>query len=369
MQVIGEVADTTKHQSDVGPPYEAGTLYELQSCPECGKTVLVSGPWHDQMEDPEEWKPSVVLPETRDRVARELLASHGLDIQCMLAAVAEARKCTSEGNAVKPKVGAAVSRENVLVASAHRGELEAGQHAEYTLLEGKCTSEILAGATVYTTLEPCTSRNPPKVACVDRLIARKVSRVVIGMLDPDERIRGRGILALRKANIRVDLFPPDLMTELEELNRDFISDKERGENRRLRDIATAVVARSDHAPDSTAEAKREVVLLAKYMLAAIIKLPNGGPEGIQRADRLFREALLPSDEELSQLRQSASRVGSSAGELALAATENVGWMLRVVREVQSTSREMGFDYRHINWKEWTFHWIEAEQRLKALLTV
>jgi pyrimidine deaminase RibD-like protein len=287
----------------------------------------------------------------------------------MLAAVAEARKCTSEGNAVKPKVGAAVSRENVLVASAHRGELEAGQHAEYTLLEGKCTSEKLAGATVYTTLEPCTSRNPPKVPCVDRLVARKVSRVVIGMLDPDERIRGRGILALRKANIRVDLFPPDLMTELEELNRDFISDKERGENRRLRDIATGVVASSDHALESTAEAKREVVSLAKYMLGAIIKLPNGGPEGIQRADRLFREALLPSDEELSQLRRSASRIGSSAGELALAATENVGWMLKIAREVQSTSRAMGFDYRHINWKEWTFHWIEAEQRLKGLLTV
>jgi pyrimidine deaminase RibD-like protein len=321
------------------------------------------------MEDPEEWEPMVVLPETRDRVARELLARNDLDIQCMLAAVAEARKCKPEGKSIKPKVGAAVSRQNSLVVSAHRGELEVGQHAEYTLLEGKCRGEILVGTTVYTTLEPCTSRNPPKMPCVDRIIARKVARVVIGMLDPDERIRGRGILALRKANIRVDLFPPDLMTELEELNRDFILERERGESAGRKEIGTGALASGDHAVDNTAEAKREVVLLAKYVQGAIIKLPNGGPEGIQRADRLFRQAVLPLDEELSQLRRSASRIGSSAGELALAATENVAWMFKIVREVQSTSKAMGFDYSQINWKEWTFHWIEAEQRLKALLTV
>lgn len=49
-----------------------------------------------------------------------------------------------------------------------------------------------------------------------------MARVVIGMVDPDQRISGKGILELRKANIEVDLFPKDFMAEAEEINRDFI---------------------------------------------------------------------------------------------------------------------------------------------------
>lgn len=119
-----------------------------------------------------------------------------------------------------PLVGAVVVKNGQVLASAHRGETK-GNHAEYIALEKRLADAAVAGATVYTTLEPCTTRNHPKIPCVERLIERKVGRVVIGMLDPDPRITGRGQRRLRNANIITDLFPHDLMAEVEDLNREF----------------------------------------------------------------------------------------------------------------------------------------------------
>jgi len=94
-----------------------------------------------------------------------------------------------------------------------------GEHAEFVALEGKLNHQVIASATVYTTLEPCNQRNPPKIACAARLAERRVTRVAIGMMDPDRR--GQGYDALLDAGIAVELFPPALIAEIEELNREF----------------------------------------------------------------------------------------------------------------------------------------------------
>jgi pyrimidine deaminase RibD-like protein len=136
-------------------------------------------------------------------------------------AIDEARKSVSEPDGrPHPLVGAVVVKNGQVLTFAHRGEAP-GNHAEYIALEMKLSDEAVAGATVYTTLEPCTTRNHPKIPCAARLIERKVSRVVIGMLDPDERITGRGWRKLRSAGIVVESFPSELVPEVEELNREF----------------------------------------------------------------------------------------------------------------------------------------------------
>jgi pyrimidine deaminase RibD-like protein len=143
-------------------------------------------------------------------------------------AIEEARKSVPEDERVHPRVGVVIVKDGRVLATAHRGEFPQC-HGEYIALEKKLGEVSLAGSTVYTTLEPCTSRNHPKVPCAVRLTERKVARVVIGMLDPDDRISGRGQRALRKAGIATELFDHDLMTEIEELNRDFIREKEANE--------------------------------------------------------------------------------------------------------------------------------------------
>jgi pyrimidine deaminase RibD-like protein len=136
-------------------------------------------------------------------------------------AIDEARKSVSETDGkIHPKVGAVVVKDGQVLSKAHRGELPQN-HAEFVALDRKLSDDAVSGATVYTTLEPCTTRNHPKIPCADRLVSRKVARVVVGMLDPDPRITGRGLQKLRAANIAIDLFPSDLMTEVEELNREF----------------------------------------------------------------------------------------------------------------------------------------------------
>lgn len=125
-----------------------------------------------------------------------------------------------------PAVGVVVvGKGGAILARAHRSERDYDYdcHAEYVALIRKLRGKRIPGATLYTTLEPCTDvRRPGKIDCAERVVKSGVSEVVVGMLDPDVRVCAKGWLYLESKGVRVRRFPAQLEREIRELNLTFI---------------------------------------------------------------------------------------------------------------------------------------------------
>ena len=101
-----------------------------------------------------------------------------------------------------PMVGCALVRDGAIVGEGFYTGPAGSPHAEVHALEQ--AGEAARGATAYVTLEPCSHHGstPP---CAEALIAAGVVRVVLAVIDPDERVYGKGKAMLEAAGIAVEV--------------------------------------------------------------------------------------------------------------------------------------------------------------------
>lgn len=98
-----------------------------------------------------------------------------------------------------PLVGAIVVKDGQVVAKGYHKQYGKAHAEREALLHAK---KDVRGATLYVTLEPCChyGKTPP---CTNIIIEKKIKRVVIGTLDPNPLVAGKGVKQLKEAGIEV----------------------------------------------------------------------------------------------------------------------------------------------------------------------
>ncbi|EOD00968.1 bifunctional diaminohydroxyphosphoribosylaminopyrimidine deaminase/5-amino-6-(5-phosphoribosylamino)uracil reductase RibD [Caldisalinibacter kiritimatiensis] len=115
-----------------------------------------------------------------------------------------------------PLVGAVIVKNNKIIGEGYH-KIYGGPHAEVEAIRN--STEDLIGSTMYVTLEPCShyGKTPP---CVNAIVEKGISKVVIGMKDPNPLVAGKGIEILEANGIEV--ITGVLEEEVKKLNEIFI---------------------------------------------------------------------------------------------------------------------------------------------------
>ena len=121
--------------------------------------------------------------------------------------------------APNPMVGAVIVHNDIIIGEGYHRQY-GGAHAEPNAIASVKDTGLLQEATLYVNLEPCShyGKTPP---CAQLIIDKKISRVVVGGLDPFPEVAGRGVEMLRRAGVEVVV--DVLKGECENLNKRFLT--------------------------------------------------------------------------------------------------------------------------------------------------
>jgi diaminohydroxyphosphoribosylaminopyrimidine deaminase/5-amino-6-(5-phosphoribosylamino)uracil reductase len=117
-----------------------------------------------------------------------------------------------------PLVGCVIVHNQTIIGEGWHQQF--GQpHAEVNAIQSVKDKSLLKDAILYVNLEPCNhfGKTPP---CADLLVTHQLKNVVVGMVDPYDKVAGNGVKKLRDAGIEVTVGV--LENECKFLNRRFI---------------------------------------------------------------------------------------------------------------------------------------------------
>lgn len=100
-----------------------------------------------------------------------------------------------------PLVGCVLVHDGKIIGEAYHQQY-GGPHAEVNAISSVTDLKLLAGATAYVSLEPCShwGKTPP---CANLLIEKGIKSVQVATLDPNPLVAGKGIQLLQDAGIEV----------------------------------------------------------------------------------------------------------------------------------------------------------------------
>ncbi len=134
----------------------------------------------------------------------------------MKKALSLASRATGE-TSPNPMVGAVLVKDGRIIASDYHRR--PGQpHAE-ALVIGQAGKQA-RGSILYVTLEPCCHRDKRTPPCTEAIIRSGIKKVFVAMEDPNPKVSGKGVKALREAGIEV--FTGLFSEEAKRLNEPYI---------------------------------------------------------------------------------------------------------------------------------------------------
>ncbi len=120
-----------------------------------------------------------------------------------------------------PRVGSVIVHQDTIIGEGFHA-YAGGPHAEVVAIRSVRNPQLLSQSTLYVSLEPCShyGKTPP---CAHLIVEKGIPNVVVGSMDPNPQVAGRGIAYLRDHGVKVEIAGDD--TPFRALNRPFFTNQ------------------------------------------------------------------------------------------------------------------------------------------------